>query len=858
MITPQGIDTSEDTKKRILIVDDNKAIHEDFRKVLGRDKASEEFDSLEADFFGDKSILTNGESFDLEFALQGDEALEKVIASVKEDRPFSMAFVDVRMPPGWDGIETTQRLWEVAPNLQIVICTAYSDYTWEEMITKLGKTDRFLILKKPFDPVEVVQSAHALVRKSQLIDENRLYAESLELRVKERTLELESANNQLLKEVTERERSEEALRFTQFSVDNAHEGMFWLSPDSSIIYVNSSICQMLGYSPSELRALKAEDILPVVKKRGWEAFWNSAQEAGTVMIECRQNANDGSLVPVELIANYLARGDKQMLCVSSRDISKRKRFLDELSQARDAALESVRMKSRFLANMSHEIRTPMNGIIGISEILSQTALDREQSDQLNIIRSSADLLLGIINDILDSSKIESGNFGFKSENFNLHEALEASIDIVTNTARSKKIELNYFISQNIHSDLAGDSGRLRQLLTNLLSNAVKFTEQGEVTLLVLSTAETDTHTTLQFEIRDTGIGISENALPYIFDPFKQADDSDTRKYGGTGLGLTICRQIVEALGGTIGVESKIGEGSVFRFTLEFEKNLLPETKTPLLTDFPKDLRVIIVDHNATNREIIESHLANFDIRSKSAESGEAALELLKRENAGSDPFHLAILDMRMPGMNGRQLAKIISKEFPAPKLRIILLSSLGDGMDYATLKKDGAEAYLVKPVKQRLLQETLLSVLSGKAIDQTKKTQQPQQAQASTADSLSILLTEDNPVNCKVTLLQLKKLGLTADVAENGEEAVTATQEKDYDVILMDCQMPIMDGYEATKQIKKNKTNPPFIVAMTANAMEGDREKCLNAGMDDYVSKPISLEDLEALLRRVKTEIQKP
>jgi len=490
----------------------------------------------------------------------------------------------------------------------------------------------------------------------------------------------------------------------------------------------------------------------------------------------------------------------------------------------------------------------MNGIIGVSELLSQTSLDREQTDHLNIIRSSADLLLEIINDILDSSKIESGNFEFRSDNFDIHDSLEGVIDIVSSTARKKQLQLNFLISPDVFPKLSGDSGRLRQVLTNLLGNAVKFTDQGEVTLMVTNTAETDTHTTLQFEVRDTGIGISENALPYIFEPFKQADDSDTRKYGGTGLGLTICRQIVEALEGSIDVESTIGKGSTFRFTLEFEKNLTPEPKTHLQNAFPENLRVLVIDNNATNREIIESQLASFGVRSSSVKSGNEALELLRQENSGSEPFHLAILDMQMPGMGGIKLAEAISKQFPAAPIKMVLLSSLGDGLDPSELKKAGIDAYLVKPVKQRVLQKTLLSVLSEQAQEAIHK---PKDMEQSPSDSLRILVVEDNSVNCKVILLQLKKLGLTPDIAEDGEKAVEACKKTDYDFILMDCQMPVMDGYTATKMIQENNPKPPFIVAMTANALQGDREKCLKAGMNEYITKPVSLEDLESLLNRI-------
>jgi two-component system sensor histidine kinase/response regulator len=846
---PQGV------SHRILVVDDNQAIHDDFRKILAADPAEDDFDAEEDAFFGIPEVAPQKASFDLSFASQGLEALDLVTVATRGGRRYEVVFMDVRMPPGLDGIETTARLWEIDPDLQVVICTAYSDYSWEEVIARLGRTDRLLILKKPFEMIEVVQCAHALASKWSLLQQTRRHAASLESSVRERTLELEATNKRLENEVAERKRSEEALRFTQFSVDNAPEAMFWAAPDSRLLYANSATCKMLGYSEQELQALSISDIVPEIGGDAWPSFWVSLQAARYRTFETRHRAKDGTEIPIEFTAAFFTFGGQELLCASARDITLRKQILAELSDARDAALESVRIKSRFLANMSHEIRTPMNGVVGMAELLLHTNLDRDQRDYVDTIRSSADALLNLINDILDSSKIESGMLNFETLEFDLGEIVEGTMDIVGGGARNKGLELACHIHGNVPRQLRGDAGRLRQVLTNILGNAVKFTAQGEVVLTVSLIEETEAAASLRFEIRDTGIGIADDFRQRVFEPFVQADGSDTRRYGGTGLGLSICRQIIEAQGGVIGVDSEPGKGSTFWFRLAFAKHAGPPRQVLREIDCPRELRVLVVDDNATNLKILQLQLTNLQMRSSGAANGDEAIELLRRESSGTDPFRLAIIDMQMPGMDGLSLARVIKSDPAISGTRLIILSSLGDRLSNEELAAAGVEGHLAKPIKQARLHEALGALFNRESPSSRTKdsamAESPAQRSAP-ALPLRILLAEDNPVNQKVALLQLKNLGYEADVATDGAQAVAMLEQHPYDVILMDCQMPVMDGLAATREIRRSYRQPVRIIAMTANAMQGDRERCLEAGMDGFLSKPVRGADLGRVLQECK------
>jgi two-component system, sensor histidine kinase and response regulator len=608
------MNVNPDKNHRILVIDDNRAIHEDFRKILAKPKVSRNnLAAAETALFGEAAPQFELPEFQIDSGFQGQEGLDLIEKSLEENHPYSMAFVDVRMPPGWDGVETTAKIWEKYPDLQVVICTAYSDYSWEEMLKKLGYSDRLIILKKPFDNVEVLQLAISMTEKWRLYQQAKLRLDDLEKMVHERTVELENTNAEL-------------------------------TSANSLLKVATEKTQKMA----------------------------------------------------------------------------------------EAALVASKAKSEFLANMSHEIRTPMNGVIGMIDLLLDTKLTPEQHEFSKTIKVSADSLLSIINDILDFSKIEAGKMTFEKFGFDLRETVKDSVELLFPRAEGKGLVLNCLIHEDVRTQVIGDPSRLRQVLLNLLSNAVKFTDQGEVFLEVSSLGETDEDIKLKFSVRDTGIGISEAALKNLFQSFTQADTSTTRRFGGTGLGLAICRKIIELMGGSIEVTSDLGKGSTFSFDLKFAKQKMIVPPAPVATPLPQYV-------------------------------------------------------------NG-----VPATEFSAPP--------------------------------------------SGGRI----------------------LLAEDNKINQIVGVKQLKKLGYDVAVANDGLEAVAAWQREKYDVILLDCQMPEMDGYEAARKIRgleaEQNLPPTPIIAMTAHVMQGTRELCLAAGMDDYISKPVDKAELKNALEKaaIKTAEQAP
>ncbi|MCJ7676573.1 MAG: response regulator [Anaerolineales bacterium] len=656
----------------------------------------------------------------------------------------------------------------------------------------------------------------------------------------------------LYHDLTERRRAEHDLerqrQYWETLVENSPVAIVTLDLQAQVTSCNPAFEKLFGYGRDEVMSANIDELLASPEDRAEaEGFTRNSLGGELVRALATRRGKDGGQVEVELFGLPVVVGTERIGGVGLyHDIT-------ELVRARQQAEQADQAKSEFLANMSHEIRTPMNGVMGMIELALDTTLTTEQRDFLTTAQESAVALLTLLNDILDFSKIEAGLLELEEISFDLRTTVEGVAETLAHRAEAKSLELATLLQEDCPGYVRGDPGRLRQVLVNLVGNAIKFTHQGEVVIRVDVLSETDTESVLRFQVSDTGIGIPLDRQAALFQRFVQADGSTTRRYGGTGLGLAISRELVEKMGGSISMDSAPGKGSTFWFTLPLRKEPHPALTPLAAPDELADLRVLVVDDNATTRTILTKMLGGRGCRVETSADGTAALDTLRRAAAAGDPFRVALLDMQMPEMDGEQTARAISNEPAIRDVILIILTSVGKRGDAVRLKNLGVAGYLLKPIRQTQLIEAVLAVLG-----QTQPERQAAAPELVTRHTLAerkashILLAEDNPINRKLAVEMLSRAGFRVTTVENGAQAVEIVRTGRFCLVLMDVQMPEMGGFEATQRIRELEGEVAHtpILAMTAHAMKGDRERCLEAGMDDYLAKPLHAKDLFAAIER--------